>query len=184
MMQALVEGKGKLKDKKDSSQYDQGVMVVKYLREMIGTVKYMQEKEIEDIFVKQKKRIGAMIGAIDQNLHKTPRQVTRRKDSSVVSYAAWKEQGLEDKWDRYMDGVFAKAKQRATEYMKLHLGNLEKEWKSDKKKNEFKAEKNDDDAAKSKKKDLEKIQKDMLALISKTREEWDKVKDWKKPDGW
>jgi hypothetical protein len=83
-----------------------------------------------------------------------------------------------------MDGVFAQAKQRATEYMKLHLGNLEKEWKSDKKKNEFKAEKNDDDAAKSKKKDLEKIQKDMLALISKTREEWDKVKDWKKPDGW
>jgi hypothetical protein len=66
MMQALVEGKGKLKDKKDSTQYDQGVMVVKYLREMIGTVKYMQEKEIEDIFVKQKKRIRAMIGAIDK----------------------------------------------------------------------------------------------------------------------
>jgi len=183
-LQALIEGKGKVKKGDKHTHFDQGIVVIKYLREMIGTVKYMQEKEVEQIFVKEKRRLGAMIDAIDKTLHKTPRQKTRNKDKSVVTFAPWKEQGLGGRWDKYMDEVFDTAKQRATDYMDLHLGNLERQWKSDEKTNEYKPEKNDDDTAKSKKKELEKIQKDMLALIAKTQREWDKVKDWKKPDGW
>jgi hypothetical protein len=188
MMNNLVQGKTKYdklkKGQKKPNQADQGIMVIKYLREMIGTLKYMQEKEIASIFAKEKKRLGSMIDAIDKQLHSTPRKIKPRGYPNGITYAPWQEQGLGAKWDTYMDDVFDRAKQRATDYMNLHLGNMEKEWDSQEKKDEYKADKKDDAAAKDRKKELQKIHKDMLALINKTRKEWDKVKDWSKPDAW
>ena len=83
-----------------------------------------------------------------------------------------------------MDDVFEKAKKKATDYMALHLGDLGKEWDSQKKKDEYKSDPKDDTKKKDEKKALEKIHKDMLALIDKTRKEWDKIKDWEKPANW
>jgi hypothetical protein len=66
----------------------------------------------------------------------------------------------------------------------LHSSNLEDEWDSQKKKDGYKAGSKDDQVEKDKKSGLEKTHKAILALIVKTRAEWDKVKDWKKPDCW
>jgi hypothetical protein len=68
--------------------------------------------------------------------------------------------------------------------MNLHLANLEQAWDSQKKKDEFKANPKDDAKKKDEKRLLERTQKDMMELISLTRKEWVKVKDWKKPKNW
>ena len=142
----------------------------------------MQDKKTSKIFVDQKNRMGAMIGHIDRELHKTPR--VYKGDKGDVEGHPWQEQKLEEKWNAYMDNVFSVAKQRAIDYMKLNIGVLKDEWNSDKKKNEFKADSNDDQAKKDKKKGLKKTQEETLALIKKLSDEWDKVKDWQKPENW
>jgi hypothetical protein len=154
------------------------------LREMIGTLKYMQDKDVAESFGKEKKRIGAIIGYVDKELHKTPRLIQRARTREIVTSIPWKEQGLGKKWDKYMDEVFEKAKQKATNYMNLNLRNLNEEWDSQKKRDEYKPRLGEDQVEKDKKKALEKTHKDMLVLIKQLREEWDKVKDWKKPTNW
>jgi hypothetical protein len=126
----------------------------------------MQDEKIAKIFADQKNRMGAIIGHVDQELHKTPRAYGL--PSGDVEAPPWQEQKLEEKWNAYMEQVFAVAKQRATDYMELHLGSLKGEWNSEKMNNEFKA---DDQATKDKKKELKKIQEQIIALIKKTNEE-------------
>jgi hypothetical protein len=183
-MRQLSRGLSTEDDWKKHSKDEQARVVVLRLREMIGTFTYMQDKDIADIFAKEKKRIGAAIGYIDKELHKTPKQVKR--NGKTVEYAPWQEQGLEIKWNKYMNEVFEKAKKKGTDYMTLHLGNLDDYWDSQEKRDEYKLEPTDDKDPKkmNKKKELEKIHKDMLDLLKKTREEWDKVKNWNKPAGW
>ncbi|RII10006.1 hypothetical protein CUC08_Gglean005996 [Alternaria sp. MG1] len=180
-MKELIEGRTKEKDLKNLnlSPGDQTRVAIQRLRETIGALKYMQDKKISKIFVDQKNRMGAMIGHIDRELHKTPRVY-----KGDVEGHPWQEQKLEEKWNAYMDNVFSVAKQRATDYMKLNIGVLKDEWNSDKKKNEFKADSNDDQAKKDKKKGLKKTQEETLALIKKLSDEWDKVNDWQKPENW
>jgi hypothetical protein len=182
-MKALVRGNSKDKRFKTLSADGQARIVVQRLRQVIGALKYMQEKDVAAIFAKEKNRIGEMIGYIDKELGKTPRLYTPR-GKEEVSYAPWKEQGLGKKWDKYMDDVFEKAKKKATDFMKLHLDDLDKEWDSQKKKDEYKKDPKDDQKKKDEKKVLEKTHKDMLDSLSKTRKEWDKVKNWEKPANW
>jgi hypothetical protein len=186
-MQAFIEGQTTEKTYASLSHRDQSRIAIQKLRPMIGAFKYMQEKKIAKIFADQKNRIGAMIGHIDRNLHKTPRKFLPGRNSvrkEIVIGRPWQAQGLEDKWNAYMDNVFAVAKQRATDFMELHLKSLKTEWESTKKTNEFKDDVKDNQAKKDKKKELQQTQEDMLALIKKTRDEWEKVKDWKKPENW
>jgi len=127
--------------------------------------------------------MGAIIGHIDRNLHKTPRKyVPRGKDE--ITFTPWQEQDLETKWNKYMNDVFETAKKRATNYMDTWLEELKKEWNSQKKKDEFKADPKDTQKEKDEKKTKEEQQKKILALVETTRKEFDKVKDWKKPDNW
>ncbi|CAN9377082.1 unnamed protein product [Alternaria sp. RS040] len=180
-MKDLIEGRTKEKRFKNLSldPADQTRIAIQRLRETIGALRYMQDEKVAKIFADQKNRMGAIIGHIDRELHKTPPVY---KDD--VEGHPWQEQKLEEKWNAYMDNVFSVAKQRATDYMKLNIGVLKDEWNSDKKKDEFKADSNDDQATKDKKKGLKKTQEQTLALIKKLSDEWDKVKDWPKPKNW
>ena len=186
-MQALIEGRITERNYRSLSPRDQSRLAIQWLRPMTGAFKYMQEDTIAKTFANQKNRIGAMIGHIDRELHKTPRQyVPTRKNKlkEPVDALPWQEQGLEDKWDAYMDNVVAVAKKRAADFMELHLDSLKAEWESSKKtevSNDFVG---NAQAKKNKKEELEQEQKDMLALIKKAGNEWDKVKDWKKPTNW
>lgn len=150
---------------------------------MIGALIYMQQPEIEKIFANEKRRLGVMIGYIDENLHKTPKQ-GKDTNKKVVTFAPWQKQGLGPKWDTYMDQVFDNAKSKAAAYMELHLGNLKKEWTSPKKDNAYKADANDTQKEKDGKQRLKTIHKDMVTSINKAEEEWNKVKGWRKPPGW
>jgi uncharacterized FlaG/YvyC family protein len=185
MMEELAEGRyedptTKIKDVPS----DQALRVVKYVREMIGTFIYMQEEDVAKILAKEKNRIGAMIDAIDQHLHKSPRQAESNDGTKKITYTPWQEQGLGDKWNRYMDDVFERAKQKGTDYVGSNLGNLEQEWNSQKEKGEFKIDAKDDAKKKDEKRSLEAIHKDITNLIDKMRKEWDKVKNWEKPKNW
>jgi hypothetical protein len=181
-MKALIEGRTTEQRYASLNVNEQSRVAIRKLRPMIGALKYMQEDNIAKIFANQKNRIGAMIGHIDRELHKTPRKYD--SGTGAVDAHPWQEQGLEDRWNVYMDSVFAVAKRRATEFMDLHLDSLEAEWKSPKKTNEFKDDVKDIQATKDKKRKLKETQENMLALIEKTEDEWKKVKDWKKPQNW
>ncbi|KAI4663275.1 uncharacterized protein J4E78_003686 [Alternaria triticimaculans] len=181
-MKALIKGRDK---KLKLSVNDQSRRAIQKMRPMIGALKYMQQDSIAEIFANQKNRIGAMIGYIDRELQKTPRQfadATKPKSQEdVIDALPWQEQGLEKKWDAYMDNVFAVAKQRATDFMTVNLDRLKDEWESSKKTEVPKNFKGDAQAKRNEKNTLEKTQKDMLALIKKAQDEWDKVKDWAMP---
>ncbi|KAI4684264.1 hypothetical protein J4E81_009144 [Alternaria sp. BMP 2799] len=181
-MKALIKGRDK---KLKLSVNDQSRRAIQKMRPMIGALKYMQQDSIAEIFANQKNRIGAMIGYIDRELQKTPRQfadATKPKSQEdVIDALPWQEQGLEKKWDAYMDNVFAVAKQRATDFMTVNLDRLKDEWESSKKTEVPKNFKGDAQAKRNEKNTLEKTQKDMLVLIKKTQDEWDKVKDWAMP---
>ncbi|KAI4915403.1 uncharacterized protein J4E92_009357 [Alternaria infectoria] len=181
-MKALIKGRDK---KLKLSVSDQSRRAIQKMRPMIGALKYMQQDSIAEIFANQKNRIGAMIGYIDRELQKTPRRfadATKPKSQEyVIDALPWQEQGLEKKWDAYMDNVFAVAKQRATDFMTVNLDRLKDEWESSKKTEVPKNFKGDAQAKRNEKNKLEKTQKDMLALIKKTHDEWDKVKDWAMP---
>ncbi|KAI4607220.1 hypothetical protein J4E83_009676 [Alternaria metachromatica] len=181
-MKALIKGRDK---KLKLSVSDQSRRAIQKMRPMIGALKYMQQDSIAEIFANQKNRIGAMIGYIDRELQKTPRRfadATKPKSQEyVIDALPWQEQGLEKKWDAYMDNVFAVAKQRATDFMTVNLDRLKDEWESSKKTEVPKNFKGDAQAKQNEKKKLEQTQKDMLALIKKTQDEWDKVKDWAMP---
>lgn len=58
--------------------------------------------------------------------------------------------------------------------MDLHLGNLKKEWDSQKK-DEYKPDAKDKQKEKDEKRRAEIIPQDMLRYIKKAEEEWDKV---------
>lgn len=181
-MKALIKGRDK---KLKLSVNDQSRRAIQKMRPMIGALKYMQQDSIAEIFANQKNRIGAMIGYIDRELQKTPRQLADatkpKSQEDVIDALPWQEQGLEKKWDAYMDNVFAVAKQRATDFMTVNLDRLKDEWESSKKTEVPKNFKGDAQAKRNEKNTLEKTQKDMLALIKKTQDEWDKVKDWAMP---
>jgi chitinase len=157
------------------------------MRQVIGTLIYMQDKDIARSFANEKKRMGKMIGYIDKQLHVTPRQyftdATGQKSQRTA--IPWKEQGLEAKWDKYMDGVFDAAKDKATKFMTKYLAAMKKEWDSQAKRDEYKQDPKEKDAAvKAQKEELEKRHKNILALIEKSEKEWDKVKGWPKPANW
>jgi hypothetical protein len=178
-MDTLIQGnaKGKWTGK---SAYDQGRAVIQSMRNVIGVFIYMQDKNVAESFAKEKNRMGKMIGAIDKELHKTPRIYYPQQRVAIP----WKEQGLEDEWNKYMDDVFDGAKDKSTKHMDKYLNAMKKEWDSQKKKDEFKKKPGDNAQIKSEKDALEKDQKDVLALIEKTGKEWDKVKNWQKPANW
>ena len=178
-MKALIEGRTEESRYTSLSPSDQSRKAIQKLRPMIGALRYMQEDEVAKIFSNQKNRMGAMIGYIDRELHKTPREFGR--GTAAVVARPWQEQGLEKKWDAYMDNVFAVAKQRATDFMDPHLASLKAEWESSKKTEVSDDFQGDSQAKQTKKKELEQTKKDMLALIKKTKDEWDKVKDWEMP---
>jgi hypothetical protein len=183
MMKSLAKGQYMNPDTKlRDSPMDQARQVIKYIREMTGTFIYMQDKYVATIFANEKNRMGAIIDAIDKHLHKTPRQ--EEENAKTINFTPWKEQGLGDKWSQYMDDVFERAKQRGIDYVNLHLGNLDKEWNSQKKKDEFKIDAKDDAKRKDDKRILETRQKEIVDLITKTRKEWEKVKNWEKPKNW
>ncbi|KAF2241817.1 hypothetical protein BU26DRAFT_585367 [Trematosphaeria pertusa] len=179
-MKNLVLGKSKEADFRDLKPNEQARIVVQRLRQMIGTLQYMQDKEVKAIWVKEKNRMGAIIKFIDENLPKTPR-VIKGRGTPERTLGSWKPQDLGDKWDKYMDKVFDKAKERATDLVEGNLEDLKKEWDSQKKRGEYKADANDDQKKKDEKKALEKIHKDVLDIIKKCSDAWDKVKDWKNP---
>ncbi|KAI4681353.1 uncharacterized protein J4E84_007589 [Alternaria hordeiaustralica] len=186
-MQALIEGRTTERNYRSLSPRDQSRLAIQRLRPMTGTFKYMQEDTIAKTFANQKNRIGAMIGHIDRELHRTPRQYVPTRFNNLkepVDALPWQEQGLEDKWDAYMDNVVAVAKKRAADFMELHLDSLKAEWESSKKTEVSKDFVGNAHAKENRKKELEQEQKDMLALIKKAGNEWDKVKDWKKPTNW
>jgi hypothetical protein len=65
------------------------------------------------------------------------------------------------------------------------LAAMKKEWDSQAKRDEYKQDPKEKDAAvKAQKEELEKRHKNMLALIEKSEKEWDKVKGWPKPANW
>lgn len=153
------------------------------LRQTIETFKYMQDKKVAKIFADQKSQMGTIIGYIDKELPKMPRMYypTGRDPYSAKP---WVEQGLQQKRNKYMDDGFELAKKRATDYIELHLGNLDTAWNSQSKKDEYKENNKDDKATKEKKEKLKQSHKEVLDLIDKCRKESNKVKDWKKPDNW
>jgi hypothetical protein len=71
----------------------------------------MQDEDVAKILAKEKNRKGAMINAIDQHLHKSPRQANSEDGTKKITYNLWQEQVLNDKLNRYMDDVFERAKQ-------------------------------------------------------------------------
>jgi hypothetical protein len=102
-------------------------------------------------------------------------------DDQKRTYTSWIPQGLGEKWDTYMDKVFERAKKRATNFMDTHIKDLKTEWDSQKKKDEFKVDANDDQKKKDKKKAKEDAHENAISLIEKVQNEWNKVKDWKNP---
>jgi hypothetical protein len=55
----------------------------------------MQDEKISKIFADQKNRMGAIIGHVDRELHKTPR--VYRLPSGDLEAPSWQEQKLEEK---------------------------------------------------------------------------------------
>lgn len=144
-MKDLIEGRTKEKRFKNLNldPADQTRIAIQRLRETIGALTYMQDEKVAKIFADQKNRMGAMIGHIDRELHKTSPMY-----EDVVEGRPWQEQKLEEKWNAYMDNVSSVAKQRTTDYIKLNIRVLKDKWNSDKKKDEFKADSNDDQTKK------------------------------------
>jgi hypothetical protein len=185
MLTQLAEGEYKNpKTQSKDAPSDQAITLIKYVREMIGVFIYMQEDDVAEIFAIEKHRMGAIIGAIDKELHKTPRKKLDPTTNKLITYNSWQEQGLGDRWNSYMDDSFERAKKRGTDYVKVNLDKLGQEWNSQKKRDEFKIDRKDDAKRKAEKRELEKTHRQILNLLEKTRKEWDKVKDWKKPKQW
>ncbi|USP75705.1 hypothetical protein yc1106_02979 [Curvularia clavata] len=178
MMSKLIQGKMTSSEYKNVNEFDQARVAVRRMRFVVGIFIYMQDPTVADIFAKEKKRKGKIIGHIGKELPNTPKKVG--KDS----YTAWQPQDLEKRWDEYMDDVFDKAKSTAVESMNLNIKLIKDEWDSNKKAKEFKSAANDSKAEKDQKKALEDMYKDMSSIIKKLEDEWEKVKNWRKPTGW
>lgn len=156
----------------------QARVAVKRLREITGTFMYMQDKTVAEIFAKEKNRMGKMIGHIDKTLPQTP------KVADGQTFTAWQTQDLETKWGTYMDGIFEHAKKRGADFMELNLKNPKKDWDSSKKKLAFRPLAGDNQAIQDRKKALKTAHDEIIALIEKTEEEWERVKNWQKPPNW
>lgn len=176
----MIQGRSKEDGIKALDAASQARVAVQRLRQMTGTLKYMQDKDIADIFAREKNRIGVIIGHIDEQLTKTP----RKSSPGVGKSFTWVKQDLQKEWNKYMDFTFEHARKRATDFMATWLKALKEEWESSKKTEVAKDFKGNAQAKQNKKKELEQTQKDILALVKKTEDEWDKVKDWKKPANW
>lgn len=179
-MKALIEGRSTESNFKGDPPDAQARTAILRMRQVVGTLKYMQDKDVSDIFAKEKKRMGVIIKFIDENLPQTPR-IKKEEKSVERKLTPWIPQGLGEKWDKYMDKVFEGAKKKATDFMNTHLKDLKAEWDSQKKKEEYKPDPKDDQKKKDEKKALENAHKKVLALIETLGKEWDKVKDWKNP---
>lgn len=182
VMKKLITGKSSIKALQGDSDA-QSRLAVQYLRAVIGVFKYMQEDEVAEIFAKEKNRMGDIIGYLDKEVAKIPRQVVNQYGIKVT-YKPWVEDGLKIKWHKYMDEVFERAKDKGETFMNTWLDALDLEWNSQKKKDEFKINPKDDRATRDKKAQIEKDYRAMLGLLRKTRTEWGNVKDWKKPANW
>ncbi|USP75707.1 hypothetical protein yc1106_02981 [Curvularia clavata] len=182
-MEDLIKGTSQEKKYKNLDAASQARVAVLNLRQTIGAFKYMQDEKVAKIFADQKNRMGAIIGYIDKELHKTPR-IYYPPGRDAYSARPCVDQGLEQRWDKYMDGVFELAKKGATDYKELHLDNLNAAWNSQSKKDEYKENDKDDKATKERKEVLKQSHKEILGLIDKCQKEWNKVKDWKKLEHW
>ncbi|EUC44118.1 hypothetical protein COCMIDRAFT_99091 [Bipolaris oryzae ATCC 44560] len=163
-MTNLIQGKTKESRYKSLSAGEQTRIAVRKMRQVTGTFMYMRDKDIAEIFAKEKNRIGKMIGHIDRELPKTPKVM-----KSGQSCTSWQTQDLEKKGVDFMD---------------FNLKALNQEWDSQRKTDEFKSDAKDDKATQDRKQMLKATHKGIIELIKKTEDAWDKVKNWEKPKDW
>ena len=88
------------------------------LKHLMGARKYMNNREIQAIFKKQKVRMGKMLEQLDAEMVNHPR----------ANFNAWQPQQLGSLWDKYMDEKFTEAKARTNRDMKDYLELLVKTW--------------------------------------------------------
>ncbi|KAF2748764.1 hypothetical protein M011DRAFT_476143 [Sporormia fimetaria CBS 119925] len=141
----------------------------------------MQEDNIKSIFVKEKKRIGKVIGDIDNALPNHPRKDQIDSSTDYKTFEAWKPLGLEKKWHTYMDEVFVKAKSKGTDFVETNIQRLKDEFTDKKKIEEQKEKGTDTDDEKKKKAEKRKQQEEMKKIIEKLEASWDSVKNWQRP---
>ena len=157
-----IEGKWKGKGKKakfTAADIDNAKSALNDLKYLMGARKYMRSPGIARIFKEQKVRMGDIIGKIDVELAKNPKNW-----GTFGKQPAWKPQQLEKFWDEYMDERFFIANQRTNHDMDTYLTLLDRIWTVP----TTAADQN---------------RKDFYALIKKVKQEWanEKRAAWKKP---
>jgi hypothetical protein len=113
---AEIIGKGR-KNKK-TLNIDTAKSALLKLKHLMGARRYMNSKEIQGIFKKQKVRMGKMLERLDAEMVNHPR----------ANYNAWQPQQLGSLWEKYMDQKFAEAKARTNRDMDTYLAMLIKSW--------------------------------------------------------
>lgn len=72
-MTNLIQGKTKESRYKFLGASEQTRITVRKMRQVTGTFMYMQDKDIAEIFAKEKNMIGEMMGYIDRELPRIPK---------------------------------------------------------------------------------------------------------------
>lgn len=98
--------------------------VLERLRLVLGAQNYLAEDKIKDIFKNQKTRMGNIIDELDKQMKDHRREVVDAKGTKKT-YNAWTEQGLKDKWDKYMDSKWTTATTKQKKFMDKYIDALD-----------------------------------------------------------
>jgi hypothetical protein len=188
-MEALI--KREARKSKWPKVLDQPKVAIQRMRYVVGAYLYMKDEKVDKIFVAQVDRIGAQLENIENALAETP--ITIKKQDEMpneqgilevkeVILNKWERLNLKKEWFTYMDGVYIRANNKAQDYMTENFRRLDAEYKDKKIIDEKEIDKEKD-------KDKQKIMREERALrvnmkeyIKKLKEEWEKTKNWPKPN--
>ncbi|KAH4055823.1 hypothetical protein HBI26_186480 [Parastagonospora nodorum] len=115
--------------------FEQPRVVIHRLRSAVGTLLYMQEPEINKIFIAQVDRIGAQLENLENALQKDPRKVNKKNSRTndvsqdhVVTFDPWQPQKLKEKWFKYMDEAYKNANSGVQEFVDDTVAKLRVEF--------------------------------------------------------
>ncbi|KAH5090123.1 hypothetical protein HBI38_042970 [Parastagonospora nodorum] len=168
--------------------FEQPRVVIHRLRSAVGTLLYMQEPEINKIFIAQVDRIGAQLENLENALQKNPRKVNKKNSRTndvsqdhVVTFDPWQPQKLKEKWFKYMDEAYKNANSGVQEFVDDTVAKLRVEFDDARLIKQADIDKEKDKTKKEELAKEKKLRVDMKKYTPKFEEQWIRANGWSKP---